>query len=61
MADKVAFVTGAARGQGRNHSIRLALFARFSSRQPDSPTMKTAPAVRQQFGGHQVRTLEVQK
>ena len=42
--------------------ISAALFARFSSRQPDSPTMKAVSALRQQFGGHQVQTLEaVQK
>jgi 6-phosphogluconate dehydrogenase len=38
--------------------ISAALFARFSSRQPDSPTMKAVSALRQQFGGHQVRTME---
>ena len=38
--------------------ISAALFARFSSRQPDSPAMKAVSALRQQFGGHQVRTLE---
>ncbi|RYE41094.1 MAG: decarboxylating 6-phosphogluconate dehydrogenase [Hyphomicrobiales bacterium] len=40
--------------------ISAALFARFSSRQVDSPTMKAVSALRQQFGGHQVRTLAVQ-
>ena len=38
--------------------ISAALFARFSSRQPDSPTMKAVSALRQKFGGHQVRTME---
>ncbi|AII10885.1 phosphogluconate dehydrogenase (NAD(+)-dependent, decarboxylating) [Rhodococcus opacus] len=38
--------------------ISAALFARFSSRQLDSPTMKAVSALRQQFGGHQVRTME---
>jgi 6-phosphogluconate dehydrogenase len=38
--------------------ISAALFARFSSRQHDSPTMKAVSALRQQFGGHQVRTME---
>ncbi|MGC4932090.1 phosphogluconate dehydrogenase (NAD(+)-dependent, decarboxylating) [Gordonia sp. DT30] len=39
--------------------ISAALFARFASRQPDSPTMKAVSALRRQFGGHQVRTAEV--
>ncbi|MBC2637921.1 MULTISPECIES: phosphogluconate dehydrogenase (NAD(+)-dependent, decarboxylating) [unclassified Rhodococcus (in: high G+C Gram-positive bacteria)] len=38
--------------------IPAALFARFSSRQADSPTMKAVSALRRQFGGHQVRTME---
>ena len=38
--------------------ISAALFARFSSRQLDSPAMKAVSDLRQQFGGHQVRTLE---
>jgi 6-phosphogluconate dehydrogenase len=38
--------------------ISAALFARFSSRQPDSPAMKAVSALRQQFGGHQVRSME---
>ena len=38
--------------------ISAALFARFSSRQPDSPSMKAVSALRQQFGGHQVRSME---
>ncbi len=36
--------------------ISAALFARFASRQPDSPTMKAVAALRQQFGGHAVRS-----
>ncbi|MDO8143754.1 phosphogluconate dehydrogenase (NAD(+)-dependent, decarboxylating) [Isoptericola sp. 178] len=35
--------------------ISAALFARFSSRQPESPAMKSVAALRQQFGGHAVR------
>ena len=33
-----------------------ALFARFSSRQDESPAMKVVAALRQQFGGHAVHT-----
>ena len=32
--------------------IAAALFARFSSRQEDSPAMKAVAALRNQFGGH---------
>lgn len=32
-----------------------ALFARFASRQEDSPSMKVVAALRQQFGGHAVK------
>ncbi|UNX54967.1 decarboxylating 6-phosphogluconate dehydrogenase [Georgenia sp. TF02-10] len=32
--------------------ISAALFARFSSRQPNSPAMRAVAALRQQFGGH---------
>ena len=32
--------------------IAAALFARFSSRQEDSPAMKVVAALRNQFGGH---------
>lgn len=35
--------------------IAAALFARFASRQDDSPAMKAVAALRQQFGGHAVR------
>ncbi|MGZ8736119.1 MAG: phosphogluconate dehydrogenase (NAD(+)-dependent, decarboxylating) [Nocardioides sp.] len=38
------------------HAISAALFARFSSRQDDSPAMKAVAAMRNQFGGHAVRT-----
>jgi 6-phosphogluconate dehydrogenase len=34
--------------------IAAALFARFTSRQDDSPAMKAVAALRQQFGGHAV-------
>ena len=36
--------------------IAASLFARFASRQDDSPAMKAVAAMRQQFGGHAVRT-----
>jgi 6-phosphogluconate dehydrogenase len=54
-------------GEGRwtvNESIRLAvpapaiaasLYARFASRQDDSPTMQAVAALRQQFGGHAIK------
>ncbi|HEU0041391.1 MAG TPA: decarboxylating 6-phosphogluconate dehydrogenase, partial [Jiangellaceae bacterium] len=35
--------------------ITAALYARFSSRQEDSPAMKAVAALRQQFGGHAVK------
>jgi 6-phosphogluconate dehydrogenase len=53
-------------GEGRwtveeaiNHSVPMpviaaALFARFASRQDDSPAMKAVAALRNQFGGHAV-------
>jgi len=34
------------------NAIAASLFARFSSRQDDSPTMKAVAAMRNQFGGH---------
>jgi len=34
--------------------ISAALFARFASRQEDSPAMKVVAALRNQFGGHAV-------
>jgi 6-phosphogluconate dehydrogenase len=37
------------------HVISAALFARFASRQDDSPTMKAVAALRNQFGGHAVK------
>jgi 6-phosphogluconate dehydrogenase len=36
-------------------AIAASLFARFASRQEDSPAMKAVAAMRQQFGGHAVR------
>ncbi len=37
-------------------AIAASLFARFSSRQEDSPAMKAVAAMRNQFGGHATRT-----
>jgi len=37
-------------------AISAALYARFASRQEESPAMKVIAALRQQFGGHAVRT-----
>ena len=34
------------------HVIAASLFARFTSRQDDSPAMKAIAAMRNQFGGH---------
>jgi 6-phosphogluconate dehydrogenase len=63
-------------GEGRwtveeaiNHSVPLpvitaALYARFASRQDDSPAMKAVSALRNQFGGHAVTKVakgEVEK
>ena len=36
--------------------ISAALFARFASRQSDSPAMRAVAALRRRFGGHPVRT-----
>jgi 6-phosphogluconate dehydrogenase len=38
------------------HVIAASLFARFTSRQDDSPAMKAIAAMRNQFGGHATRT-----
>jgi 6-phosphogluconate dehydrogenase len=38
------------------HAIAASLFARFTSRQDESPAMKAIAAMRNQFGGHAVRT-----
>jgi 6-phosphogluconate dehydrogenase len=37
--------------------IAASLFARFASRQTDSPTMKAVAALRNQFGGHAVKRV----
>ncbi|NLI17360.1 MAG: decarboxylating 6-phosphogluconate dehydrogenase [Actinomycetales bacterium] len=37
------------------HTIAASLFARFESRQEESPAMKAIAALRQQFGGHAVK------
>jgi 6-phosphogluconate dehydrogenase len=37
--------------------IAASLFARFLSRQDDSPTMKAVAALRNQFGGHAVKRV----
>jgi 6-phosphogluconate dehydrogenase len=36
-------------------AVTAALFARFASREEDSPTMRAVAALREQFGGHPVR------
>jgi 6-phosphogluconate dehydrogenase len=41
-------------------AITAALYARFSSRQEDSPAMKMVAALRNQFGGHAVSSTEGQ-
>jgi len=38
--------------------ISAALFARFASRQEDSPAMKAVSALRNQFGGHAVKKAD---
>ena len=38
--------------------ITAALYARFVSRQEDSPAMKMVAALRNQFGGHSVRASD---
>ncbi len=40
-------------------AITASLFARFASRQEDSPQMKMVAALRNQFGGHAVETKKV--
>jgi 6-phosphogluconate dehydrogenase len=39
-------------------AMSTALFARFASRQDDSPAMKVIATLRNQFGGHAVRAVE---
>ncbi|WP_343948898.1 phosphogluconate dehydrogenase (NAD(+)-dependent, decarboxylating) [Nonomuraea longicatena] len=41
--------------------ITAALYARFASRQDDSPAMKVVAALRNQFGGHAVETNDDKK
>ena len=42
-------------------AISASLFARFASRQDDSPTMKAVAALRNQFGGHAVHAVRAQE
>jgi 6-phosphogluconate dehydrogenase len=42
-------------------AIAASLFARFVSRQEDSPTMKAVAALRNQFGGHAVHAVRAQE
>jgi 6-phosphogluconate dehydrogenase len=42
-------------------AIAASLFARFVSRQEDSPTMKAVAALRNQFGGHAVHVVRAQE
>jgi 6-phosphogluconate dehydrogenase len=42
-------------------TIAASLFARFVSRQDDSPTMKAVAALRNQFGGHAVHAVRTQE
>jgi 6-phosphogluconate dehydrogenase len=37
------------------NAITASLYARFASRQDDSPAMKAVAALRNQFGGHPVK------
>ncbi|HET6482730.1 MAG TPA: decarboxylating 6-phosphogluconate dehydrogenase [Actinoplanes sp.] len=39
------------------HVLAAAIFTRFESRQDDSPAMKAVAALRQQFGGHAVKSV----
>jgi 6-phosphogluconate dehydrogenase len=39
-------------------TISASIFARFVSRQEDSPSMKAVAALRNQFGGHAVKKAE---
>jgi 6-phosphogluconate dehydrogenase len=41
-------------------AISASIFARFVSRQEQSPAMKAVAALRQQFGGHAVKAAEVE-
>jgi 6-phosphogluconate dehydrogenase len=42
-------------------AISASLFARFVSRQEDSPTMKAVAALRNQFGGHAVHAVQARE
>jgi 6-phosphogluconate dehydrogenase len=42
-------------------AITASLFARFASRQDDSPSMKMVAALRNQFGGHAITAVSSQK
>ncbi|MEI4271652.1 decarboxylating 6-phosphogluconate dehydrogenase [Klenkia sp. LSe6-5] len=42
-------------------AISASLFARFASRQEDSPTMKAVAALRNQFGGHAVQAAKARE
>jgi 6-phosphogluconate dehydrogenase len=67
--DKLARIAGYAEDSGEGRwtieaaidnavplaAITAALFARFQSRQDESPAMKAVAAMRNQFGGHAVR------
>ena len=39
------------------HVLAASIFTRFESRQDDSPAMKAVAALRQQFGGHAVKSV----
>ena len=39
-------------------AISASIFARFESRQENSPAMKAVAALRNQFGGHAVKSAE---
>lgn len=51
--------------EGIEHAVPMpvlaaALFARFASRQENSPSMQAVAALRGQFGGHEVRRIDVE-
>lgn len=39
-------------------AISASIFARFTSRQEDSPAMKAVAALRNQFGGHAIKKAD---
>ena len=55
-AERIDKAVDSARGPLR-FVIAASLFARFESRQEDSPTMKAVAALRNQFGGHAVQRV----